>query len=162
TAVLGNHDLHLIAVASGRHKARNKDTIDSILAAPDRDELLHWLRQFPLLHHDPALGFAMAHAGIPPIWSLGHALRYSREVQAVLQGDDADNFLTHMYGNQPERWSDHLQGPERWRVITNYFTRMRFCSADGRLELSSKLGPDQAPEGFAPWFEHPNKAMDEC
>src|SRR5690606_19263167 len=70
TAVLGNHDLHLIAVASGRHKARNKDTIDSILAAPDRDELLHWLRQFPLLHHDPALGFAMAHAGIPPIWSL--------------------------------------------------------------------------------------------
>lgn len=160
TAVLGNHDLHLLAVAWHKHKARPKDTIQDILDAPDRDELLDWMRHFPLLHHDESLGFAMVHAGIPPIWSLRKALQYSREMQFVLQSQDVATFLAHMYGNQPDRWHAHLHGPDRWRLITNYFTRMRFCSADGRLELRCKEGPEQAPDGFAPWFSHPNPALE--
>lgn len=158
-SVLGNHDLHLLAVAWSGDKLKNKDTLQEILDAPDRDELLEWMRHFPLLHHDAALGFAMSHAGIPPIWTLEQALELSRELEAVLQGPQLGEYLNHMYGNQPDRWDDALEGPERWRLITNYFTRMRFCSADGRLELKCKLGPDQAPKGFAPWFRHPLPAL---
>jgi bis(5'-nucleosyl)-tetraphosphatase (symmetrical) len=159
-AVLGNHDLHLLAVAWSKHKARDKDTIREILDAPDRSQLLEWIRRFPLLHHDPKLGYAMVHAGIPPIWSLGRALQYSREMEFILQSEELTNFLSHMYGNQPDRWHDHLHGPDRWRLITNYFTRMRFCSADGQLELTCKQGPDKAPAGFAPWFTYPNPALE--
>lgn len=160
--VLGNHDLHLLAVASAHHQPRPKDTIQPILDAPDRDELLGWIRQQKLVHHDPALGFAMVHAGIPPIWTLAQALQYSRELERMLQDDeDLDRFLAHMYGNQPDRWHPKLKGTDRWRVITNYFTRMRFCSADGRLELQCKLGPDHPPAGFAPWFSHPLPVLKE-
>lgn len=160
--VLGNHDLHLLAVASGKHEPRPKDTIQPILDAPDREELLLWLREQELVHHSPELGYAMVHAGIPPIWSLAEALEHSREMERVLQDDkDQDRFLAHMYGNQPDQWHPKLQGTDRWRVITNYFTRMRFCSADGRLELKSKLGPDRSPEGFAPWFSHPLPVLEE-
>jgi bis(5'-nucleosyl)-tetraphosphatase (symmetrical) len=159
-AVLGNHDLHLLAVAWSKHKARDKDTIHSILESPDRNELLTWMRHFPLLHHDRKLGFAMVHAGIPPIWSLSRALQYSREMEFIIQSEELENFLAHMYGNQPDRWHDHLHGPDRWRLITNYFTRMRFCTADGRLELTCKQGPDKAPPGFAPWFQHPSRALE--
>jgi bis(5'-nucleosyl)-tetraphosphatase (symmetrical) len=154
--VLGNHDLHLLAVARHRHKLRPKDTLQAILNAPDRDELLGWLRRFKLLHHDTDLGYAMVHAGIPPIWSLSDALRYSREIEQILQNNvEVESYLAHLYGNLPDRWDNKLSGPERWRVITNYFTRMRFCSADGRLELHCKQGSDQAPAGFAPWFSYP-------
>lgn len=161
-AVLGNHDLHLLAVAwsENQRKPKPKDTIQGILAAPDREQLLGWLRQLALLHHDPKLGYAMVHAGIPPIWSLSEALAHSREMEAVLQGEQFETFLAHMYGNTPDRWDDKLAGPDRWRMITNYFTRMRFCSADGRLELHCKQGPDHAPAGFAPWFRHPGPALE--
>ncbi|MGQ9426251.1 symmetrical bis(5'-nucleosyl)-tetraphosphatase [Gilvimarinus sp. F26214L] len=159
--VLGNHDLHLLALAWGTNAPRPKDTLAGILEAPDREELLNWLRHFKLVHHDASLGFAMVHAGIPPIWTLSEAVARSREVEAVLQGEQYRTYFANMYGNEPDCWSEDLKGPERWRVITNYFTRMRFCSAEGRLELKCKLGPDRAPEGFAPWFRHPSPALDE-
>lgn len=159
TAVLGNHDLHLLAVAWSGDKLKNKDTLQEILDAPDRDELLEWMRHFPLLHYDADLNFAMSHAGIPPVWTLDQALDLSRELEAVLQGPQLSEYLNHMYGNKPDRWNDALEGPARWRLITNYFTRMRFCSADGRLELKCKLGPDSPPEGFAAWFRHPSPAL---
>jgi len=159
TAVLGNHDLHLLAVAWSGDKLKNKDTLQEILDAPDRDELLEWMRHFPLLHYDADLNFAMSHAGIPPVWTLDQALDLSRELEAVLQGPQLSEYLNHMYGNKPDRWNDALEGPARWRLVTNYFTRMRFCSADGRLELKCKLGPDSPPEGFAAWFRHPSPAL---
>lgn len=159
-AVLGNHDLHLLAVAWNKQKPKPKDTLQEILDAPDRDSLLAWLRQLKLLHHDSEIGYAMSHAGIPPNWTLSEALQHSEEVEKVLQSDELANYLSHMYGNQPDRWDSSLSGPDRWRLITNYFTRMRFCSADGRLELKAKLGPDQAPPGFAPWFHHPSPALE--
>lgn len=158
-SVLGNHDLHLLAVAWKGDRLKNKDTLQEILDAPDRDQLLEWMRHFPLMHYDAELGFAMSHAGVPPVWTLEQALALSREVETVLQGPRLGRYLKHLYGNQPDRWDDALEGPERWRLITNYFTRMRFCSADGRLELKCKLGPDQAPEGFAPWFHHPSPTL---
>lgn len=160
-AVLGNHDLHLLAVAWDKTHPRSKDTIQPILEAPERDTLIEWLRHFPLLYHDAQLRFAMVHAGIPPVWTLTEALAHSREMEQILQSSKIDDYLAHMYGNQPDRWDDNLSGPPRWRLITNYFTRMRFCSPDGRLELGCKLGPEQAPPGFAPWFSYPSPALKE-
>jgi bis(5'-nucleosyl)-tetraphosphatase (symmetrical) len=151
-AVLGNHDLHLLAVAFGVKKAGRKDTFDAILQAPDRDELLHWLRHLPLLHQDTARGYLMVHAGIPPIWSREQATGYAREVEAVLQSPLACEFFSHMYGNEPSRWKDTLEGWPRLRLITNYFTRMRFCNAKGKLELDTKTGLQNTPAGYAPWF----------
>ncbi|MEX1034078.1 MAG: symmetrical bis(5'-nucleosyl)-tetraphosphatase [Cellvibrionaceae bacterium] len=161
-AVLGNHDLHLLALARSQRKPKPKDTLAPILGAPDRDELLGWLRHFKVVHHDPHLGYAMAHAGIPPIWSLAEALHHSAELEVVLRGEQLETFLANMYGNTPECWDENLAGPARWRVITNYFTRMRFCKADGQLELTSKNGPNHAPPGFAPWFKFPGPAIDEA
>lgn len=154
--VLGNHDLHLLAVAHGR-RATPKDTLDEILAAPDRDELLHWLAQRPLLHRDKALGYAMVHAGIPPNWKLKQAATYAREVEAVIQSDQATEFYSQMYGNTPVRWQQGLTGFDRLRLITNYLTRMRFCTADGTLELATKTADDQAPSGYQAWFAHPQR-----
>ncbi|MGK2915851.1 MAG: symmetrical bis(5'-nucleosyl)-tetraphosphatase [Porticoccaceae bacterium] len=151
--VLGNHDLHLLAVARGLRKRNPKDTLDEILMAPDRDELLAWLQRQPLLIQQGDM--VLVHAGIPPQWSLAQARAYAAEVEAVLGDDRAESFLASMYGNQPDCWLENLTGIERWRVITNYFTRMRFCDANGRLELSTKLGPERPPVGFAPWFSHP-------
>jgi bis(5'-nucleosyl)-tetraphosphatase (symmetrical) len=155
-AVLGNHDLHLLAVAAGVRKASRSDTLDSILAAPDREELLHWLVQRPLLHHEH--GHTLVHAGIPPQWTTGQASAYAREVEAVLRSPDCVTFLSAMYGNEPAIWSDDLTGMTRLRVITNYLTRMRFCTAAGRLDLHSKGStPDPDPhntETLAPWFSH--------
>lgn len=159
-AVLGNHDLHLLALAwSSGHKKKTKDTLQDVLDAPDREQLLQWMRHFPLMHYDADLDFAMSHAGVPPVWNLEQALAFSREMEEVLQGPQLEHYLAHMYGNQPDRWDDGLEGPERWRLITNYFTRMRFCSADGRLELKCKLSPDRAPAGFAAWFRHPSPVL---
>ncbi|ACE84062.1 symmetrical bis(5'-nucleosyl)-tetraphosphatase [Cellvibrio japonicus] len=150
--VLGNHDLHLLAVYFGLRKQNKSDTLTPILEAPDAPELIHWLRQQKLMHHDATLGYALVHAGIPPIWSLDKALACAREVEDYLRGPDFKTFLAHMYGNQPSVWDDSLQGQERLRLITNYFTRMRFCSADGELELTTKENAAAAPPGFAPWF----------
>lgn len=159
TLVLGNHDLHFIAVYYGLRKAGKNDTLDQLLIAPDRADLVYWLRQQKLLHHDPELDFTMVHAGIPPQWSLEEALVRSREVEAVLQSDSPELLLENMYGNTPSRWKDSLQGEERLRLITNYFTRMRFCSAEGELELQTKESADAAPTGFAPWFSLAGRKM---
>lgn len=154
--VLGNHDLHLLAVAHGERTLNRKDTLTAILQAPDKNDLLNWLRRQPLLRHNAELGYVMTHAGIPPIWDLAEAKARAAEVEAVLQSDHYADFFAHMYGNNPDTWSDDLEGWDRLRVITNYFTRMRFCSAEGRLNLEEKQGLDAAPEGFAPWFSHPH------
>lgn len=157
-AVLGNHDLHLLAVALTTRAPRRKDTLEPVLSAPDRDELLDWLRHRPLVHHDPELDAIMVHAGLPFVFSLEEALARSREVEAVLGGDDPVAFLEHMYGNEPQAWHPELTGADRLRVIVNYFTRMRFIDAEGRLDLATKEGAAQAPGGFFPWFErlHPD------
>ena len=156
--VLGNHDLHLLAVAAGARELNRGDTLQGILASPERDELLGWLQQQPLLHREA--GFTLVHAGIPPQWSADEAAQRAREVEAVLRGPQAGAFFAAMYGNEPAGWSDGVQGMARLRLITNYFTRMRYCRADGELDLVSK-GPPSAPGGPAaddpalkPWFEH--------
>ena len=137
-AVLGNHDLTLLAVAAGRVKPKRKDTFHSILDAPDRAELLDWLRRCPLLHHDPALGFTMVHAGLPPQWDLALAQGCAAEVEGVLRGPLCDEFLGRMFGGEPCRWRDNLTGYDRLRFTVNALTRMRFCAEDGTLSFSEK------------------------
>ncbi|MCF6324451.1 MAG: symmetrical bis(5'-nucleosyl)-tetraphosphatase [Gammaproteobacteria bacterium] len=151
--VLGNHDLHLLAVVQGRRKPLAKDRMEAILNAPDRDELCDWLRQQPLMHRDKQLGYVMLHAGLLPQWSLDDAMARAAEVEQVLRGDDYAEFINHMYGNEPAQWSDRLSGWERLRFITNCFTRLRFCDEQGRLELKEKGAPGNQPAGYQPWFE---------
>ncbi len=158
TIVLGNHDLHLLAVHYGKTHQRRSDTLQAILDAPDREELMHWLRHQPLLAVDKELGYAMVHAGIPPAWSLKTARKRAKEVEEVLQSELAEEYFANMYGNQPDRWHPELTGWDRLRLITNYFTRMRFCDDAGTLELKAKGGLDTQPEGFQPWFHHERKA----
>lgn len=155
--VLGNHDLHLLAVAFDVAQPRAEDTFDAILAAPDRKELIDWLRHRSLLHHDKELNCVMTHAGIAPVWTLPQARELALEVEAVLHGDTPDFFLKAMYGNLPEQWRDNLAGMERLRCITNYLTRMRFCYADGRLDLSYKGEIAGKPADLYPWFELPSR-----
>ena len=155
--VLGNHDLHLLAVAAGQRSPSVSDTLKSILRAADRDTLLEWLRYQALVHHDSRLGYTMVHAGIPPQWSLEETLGYASEVEVVLQSKKIVKFLGKMYGNQPDIWDESLSGHKRWRLITNYLTRMRFCDANGRLELKTKSGTNTAPAGFQAWYEHPHR-----
>lgn len=152
--VLGNHDLHLLAVALGGHPPKRKDTLADILDAPDHDRLVGWLRQQNLAVRDADRNLVMVHAGIPHVWSVDQAMTYAREVEMVIRGDAAGDYFTQMYGNQPARWDERLEGMDRWRVITNYFTRMRFIAEDGTLELTAKESADHAPEGYAPWFAY--------
>ncbi len=153
--VLGNHDLHLLAAWHNVERLKKTDTLREILEAPDADQLLDWLRQQKLLHYDEQRGVALVHAGIPPQWTLGKALALAAEVEEVLR-DDArlKLYLDGMYGNEPNKWSNKLGGVERLRVITNYFTRMRFCTAEGKLDFKNKDGPDSAPKGYKPWFAY--------
>lgn len=153
--VLGNHDLHLLAVASGAKPLRRNDTLRPILEAPDRDTLLDWLRSQPLLWRSPEREFTLVHAGLPPQWTAAHAGLLADEVSAALRGPECDAFLQEMYGNQPERWDEALTGFDRLRIITNSLTRMRFVRADGSLDLVSKGPPDKAPIGYMPWFDVP-------
>ncbi|HEY9033321.1 MAG TPA: symmetrical bis(5'-nucleosyl)-tetraphosphatase [Pseudomonadales bacterium] len=155
--VLGNHDLHLLAVAAGKAKCKRGDTLDTILDAPDRHSLLDWLRRRPLLHHQH--GYTLVHAGIAPQWTLEQAMQLAGEVEQALRGDNSDDFFAHMYGNSPRKWKDELAGFERLRVITNYFTRMRFCNRKGKLDLDNKQGPEAAESGTLPWFEVPERRM---
>jgi bis(5'-nucleosyl)-tetraphosphatase (symmetrical) len=156
-SVLGNHDLHLIAMSLGHKLSDDDHTLDAILAAPDHDELIHWLRQQPLLHHDETLGFSMIHAGLPPQWDLPLAQQCAHEVEAVLRSDELPAFIQHMYGNKPKRWSSELSGWGRLRFIINCFTRLRFCEADGRLKLKYKGPPGSQPPEYLPWFELPDR-----
>ena len=157
--VLGNHDLNLLAVAEGARKSRVKDSLDEILAAPDCEELLNWLRHQPLIHTDNRLGYTMVHAGIPPIWSISKAHRLAREVEGALRSARRRRFFDGMYGNDPLCWDNNLSGIKRLRVITNYLTRMLFCSADGTLDLEDSVSKVSSRPGFRPWFEHPNPAL---
>jgi len=158
SCTLGNHDLHLLAVASCQRRVKVHDTFDDVLLSPKRDELLHWLRHQKLMHYDENRDLALVHAGIPPQWSISKALSLATEVEQVIQDENlSDLYFHNMYGNQPAKWSKELTGPTRWRVITNYLTRMRFCSAKGQLELQTKTGLDDAPEGYIPWFMAPER-----
>ena len=153
--VLGNHDLHLLAVAHNIERLKKSDTLREILEAPDCPELIDWLRQQKLLHYDSDRNTALVHAGIPPQWSLKKALRYAGEVEQALRDDNLiAPYLDGMYGNDPAKWDNDLKGITRLRVITNYFTRMRFCTRDGKLDLKSKEGADTALPGYAPWFSY--------
>lgn len=157
-SVLGNHDLHLLAIANHSARLKKKDTLREVLNAPDCADLLFWLRQLPLMHHDAERKISMVHAGIAPQWSISEALARAAEVQQALSDDSLyQAYLDGMYGDQPNIWHDELTGIDRLRLITNYFTRMRFCSADGQLELKAKEGIDSAPQGFAAWFSHPDR-----
>ncbi|MGE8413732.1 MAG: symmetrical bis(5'-nucleosyl)-tetraphosphatase [Pseudomonas sp.] len=153
--VLGNHDLHLLAAWRNIERLKKSDTLREILQAPDCDELLQWLRQQKLMHYDETRNIAMVHAGIAPQWSLKKALKCAAEVEQALH-DDAlfEPFLDGMYGNDPAKWDSDLKGVTRLRVITNYFTRMRFCTSEGKLDLKTKEGLETAPPGYAPWFSH--------
>jgi bis(5'-nucleosyl)-tetraphosphatase (symmetrical) len=157
--VLGNHDLHLLAAAlAPGEQLRPDDTLGEIFEAPDRDELLAWLRSLPMLYHDVALGYTMIHAGLPPQWDLATAQSCATELEHALR-DDARSLelFTHMYGDRPNRWSDDLRGIERLRFITNCLTRLRFCRADGSLELKFKGKLESAPDGVVPWFRAPQR-----
>jgi len=155
--VLGNHDLHLLAIAAGVRKPGKHDTFDEILNAPDRDQLLKWLRNRPLFHYDKKNDIAMVHAGIPPKWSVTQAANYAQEVESILRGPRADDFFKHMYGNEPSQWKKSLTGFDRLRTITNYLTRMRICDKKGRLDLSFDTVPSKIPSGFMPWYAHSNR-----
>ena len=153
--VLGNHDLHLLAVGHNIERLKKGDTLREILQAPDCDELLAWLRQQSLLHYDAERNIALVHAGIPPQWTLKKALKCASEVEQALRDDNLIGpYLDGMYGNDPAKWDNDLTGVTRLRVITNYFTRMRFCTREGKLDLKSKEGVGTAPPGFAPWFSY--------
>ena len=159
TMVLGNHDLHLLAVSAGARKPSRKDNFDDILDAPDRETLIEWLHFQPLAHHESDV--TMVHAGIPPLWSIADTLQRASEVETVLQGARCVEFLTEMYGNEPHVWDDQLSGLTRLRVITNYLTRMRYCTRKGKLDLVSK-GSQPIPDALqgkkvAPWFSHKNR-----
>jgi bis(5'-nucleosyl)-tetraphosphatase (symmetrical) len=154
--VLGNHDLHLLAVAEGVAELNRNDTLDEILAAPDRDELLHWLRNQRLLHAQD--GFVLVHAGLLPQWSVAQAESLAREVEAALRSDDYATFLSRMYGNSPHNWDDSLSGYKRLRIIVNAFTRMRICTKEGEMEFKFKGEVENIPAGYQPWFDIQQRA----
>ncbi len=150
--VLGNHDLHLLTVAAGHRDAHRQDTLGGILEAPDRDELLDWLRARPLVVRDGDL--LLVHAGLLPSWTPATAEMLSAEVAAVLDSPGHDDFLRHLYGDRPARWDSALAGYDRLRVIVNACTRLRFCAADDTMQLAEKRGIAHTPEGYKAWFSH--------
>lgn len=158
-SLLGNHDLHLLGVAHGDRKAGRRDTLATILGAPDRAELLDWLRhQHMALHKRIGDGdLLMVHAGVVPQWSVADTVARAAEMESVLRGPDYGDFLKVMYGNEPDQWNDGLRGDARLRVIVNALTRLRFCSADGRMEFETKDSAGDAPKGYMPWFDVPGR-----
>lgn len=158
--VLGNHDLTLLALAEGSKKLKNH-TMDNILEAPDREELLSWLRHRPLIHHDKKLGFTMVHAGLPPQWDLKTAQKCAHEVEEVLRSDRYHEFLNNMFGDKPKKWKDDLEGWDRLRFITNSFTRMRYMKPKGKLNFSDKGSIGTQMEGYIPWYEAPNRKSED-
>jgi bis(5'-nucleosyl)-tetraphosphatase (symmetrical) len=153
--VHGNHDLHTLALAAGKTKRRADDTLDDLLAAPDRDELLNWLRLRPLLHVERE--YAMVHAGLLPSWTLAQASDLAAEVEGALRAPTHREFYPALYGGKPTAWSDALRGPERLRVIVNAMTRMRFCTPEGAMDFSVKGEPEKALPGYLPWFDVPSR-----
>lgn len=159
--VLGNHDLHLLAIAYTHGISGKKDTLDEILNASDREELLNWLEHKPLIHVDEEINVSMVHAGIHPEWTIEKAQSLASEVEAILQGSQHIEFYRNMYGNEPEIWSDDLQGWSRLRHITNVFTRLRFCDLNNALALNYKCEPGAQPGNLLPWFSVEDRASKE-
>jgi bis(5'-nucleosyl)-tetraphosphatase (symmetrical) len=155
-ALLGNHDLHLLAVAAGIRGQHDDDTLTDILAAPDREQLLDWLRARPLALHES--GALFVHAGVLPQWSVEQTLRLAGEIEARLRAPDYRTFLATMYGNRPAKWDDRLEGADRARCVINALTRLRFVAADGTMDFAVKEGTAAAPPGLLPWFDHPQRA----
>jgi bis(5'-nucleosyl)-tetraphosphatase (symmetrical) len=155
TNVLGNHDLHLLAVAAGVRPAHRSDSLAELLAAPDRDALLGWLHTQPLVREIE--GWLLVHAGLLPAWDCADALRLSGELQTLMAGPGWQDFLPQMYGNEPAAWADGLTGVERCRVVINACTRLRFVTTDGRMDFKTKEGAGAAPAGFTPWFDVPDR-----
>ena len=153
--VLGNHDLHLVIVAAGFGRVHGGDTLQDILAAADREELLAWLRALPMLHAEDE--YLMVHAGLLPQWDTAQAADLAREVEAALRGPRHRELAGQMYGNHPDRWRDDLGGYDRLRVVINAMTRLRICTPDGRMELSYTAGPADIPAGYLPWFAAPGR-----
>jgi bis(5'-nucleosyl)-tetraphosphatase (symmetrical) len=160
-AVLGNHDLYLLMVAEGvaRKKGRD-DTLDEVLAAGDRDDLLAWLRNCPLCHVDG--DYCLVHAGLLPQWTTAEARALAAEVEAQLSGPDYREALAHLWGSEPVAWSAELHGHARTRVIVNAMTRMRFCTRAGEMEFKARGDPANAPPGYLPWFEVPGRKSAEA
>ena len=160
TAVLGNHDLHFMALATGAFDGGKKKTLKKLLAAPDCAELCEWLRTLPILHHEKLdtdkgrESFLMIHAGLAPGWNLKQAKAYAREIEDALRDKNYTKFLQKMYGDEPDIWHEGLGGMKRLRVLTNYFTRIRFCNKETQLNLAIKTGASTAPKGFKPWYEY--------
>jgi len=155
TCLLGNHDLHLLAAAQGARKPSRSDTLHEILAAPDRAALLEWLRQQRMACFEQ--GWLMVHAGVVPQWDAAQTLALAREVEQVIQGPGMADFLHVMYGNRPARWDDALAGADRWRMVLNVLTRIRYCQPDGTLEFDTKDGSGIAPAGHQAWFDAPGR-----
>lgn len=153
--LLGNHDLHLLAVAQGVRPAHRSDTLDDILHADDRDALLDWVRQRPLALQRQ--GWLLVHAGVLPAWTAEQTLALADEVSHLLRSPEGPQWLQQMYGNQPDHWRDDWPEADRWRVVVNALTRLRFCSADGVMEFTTKDSSAAAPPGFMPWFEVPGR-----
>ena len=152
---LGNHDLHLLAVAFNHASKLDKDTLDSVLGAPDKNELLYWMRTRPLLHHDKESGFTLVHAGLAPQWDMPTAAGLAHEVEIALGGNNFMQFFEHMYGDNPGCWSNDLTSWDRLRVIVNAFTRLRYCDEQGRFALKEKGPPGSQKKQYQPWFTIP-------
>lgn len=166
--ILGNHDLHLLAVAEGLRDIKAKDSFHDILNAPNRDEILFWLRQQKLIHFDSTLRYTMVHAGIYPTWSLTQALALGKEVETLLHSDNYHELLPHLYGNEPAVWSEELTGWDRLRFITNVFTRMRYLYSANKpnennlglaLDFAAKMPVEQAPTDLTPWFNYELRSL---
>lgn len=154
-SVLGNHDLHLICVAEGAEKSKARDSLEAILAAPDREELVAWLRHRPMMHVEGE--FALVHAGLLPGWTVDKALALASEVEAALRAPDYRALLLRMYGDKPDRWSDRHRGFDRLRVIVNAMTRLRVCDDSGAMVLAFKGEPGEASDEWMPWFDMPRR-----
>ena len=159
TCVLGNHDLHLLALAQGVRKPHRKDTLNGILEAPDREDMLSWLRQqrMALREHIDGHDVLMVHAGVLPSWSADKTIALAAEVETVLRGSALNEFLNVMYSNQPDHWDDALSGIDRIRMIVNALTRLRYCDPLGRMEFEAKEGLESTPKGYMPWFDVPDR-----
>ena len=153
--ILGNHDLHLLAIDAGLRNTKGLDTVDAILKAPDRKELINWIRKRPMaLTNGKVLA---VHAGVLPQWDLQQTIECAQEVEKALRSKSYKDFLANMYGNTPDKWSNSLKGYERLRLITNALTRMRFCTPSGQMEFESKEGLENGPKGYIPWFNVPKR-----
>jgi len=153
--VLGNHDLHLIATSLNQRKPHKKDSLSQVLEAPDRDELLHWLRHRPLFHHNDE--FCLLHAGLPPQWNFSQTQKMAAKVEKILQGPDYIDFFKTMYGDKPDIWNKDLSNREKARFVVNCFTRMRYCDANGKLDFHHKGPLGSQPKHLMPWFKVPGR-----